>query len=120
MNLLLTPLSLVPALFVWTWPGLAHWPSLVAIGLLAAVAHSLLTRAYIKADASAVMPFDYARLPFIALIAYVVFGEVPDLWIWLGGGIIAGSAIYIARREAQVARERDVRGAAAQAPRARL
>ena len=124
VNLLLTPLSLVPALFVWRWPGLAEWPSLIAVGVLAALAHSLLTRAYTKADASAVMPFDYARLPFIALIAYVAFGEVPDIWVWLGGGIIAGSAIYIARREAQVARERPlgraVRGAAAQAPRARL
>ena len=118
MNLLLTPLSLVPALFVWRWPVGLEWLSLFAVGALAAVAHSLLTRAYAKADASAVMPFDYARLPFVALIAYLAFGEVPDLWTWIGGAIIAGAAIYIAHREAQVAKLRQVHGAAGHSPKA--
>ncbi len=106
MNLILTPVSLVPALFVWRWPGWGSLALLVLIGLLAALAHILLTRAYTKADASAVMPFDYARLPFVAALAFLVFGEQPDLWTWIGAAVIAASAIYIARREAQVARER--------------
>lgn len=119
MNLFLTPLSLIPALFVWSWPS---WPVigyLVAIGLLAAVAHLALVRAFAKADASAVAPLDYMRLPFIAVIAYFAFGEVPDPWTWLGGAVIAASAIYIARREAQVARERPASGAAAESVQAR-
>ncbi len=65
-----------------------------------------MTRAYQIADASAVVPFDYARLPFVALIAFVLFGEVPDIWTWVGAAIIAGAAIYIARRESRLARER--------------
>lgn len=114
MNLILTPLSLVPALFVWRWPGWSDFALLVLIGLLAAMAHILLTRAYTKADASAIMPFDYARLPFVAALAFLVFGEVPDLWTWIGAAIIGTSAIYIAHREAQVARLRPASGAAAQ------
>jgi len=120
MNLILTPLSLVPALFVWRWPS---WPGLallVLIGALAALAHILLTRAYVKADASAVMPFDYARLPIVAALAYVIFGEVQDLWTWVGAAVIAGSAIYIARREAQVARERPASRVAGQSAEGRL
>ena len=112
MNLFLTPLSLIPALFVWQWPS---WPVLgllVLLGLFAVLAHLAFTRAYAKADASAVMPFDYARLPFVAIIGYLVFSEATDLWIWLGAAVIAGSAIYIARREATVAKERPVSGAA--------
>ena len=31
--------------------------------------------------------------------------ERTSAWIWLGGAMIAGSAIYIARREAQLARQ---------------
>jgi drug/metabolite transporter (DMT)-like permease len=112
MNLILTPLSLVPALFVWRWPAWGNLALLILIGLLAALAHILLTRAYTKADASAVMPFDYARLPFVAAFALVVFGEVPDLWTWIGAAIIAASAIYIAHREAQVAHLRPASGAA--------
>jgi drug/metabolite transporter (DMT)-like permease len=120
MNLILTPLSLVPALFVWRWPS---WPGLallVLIGALAALAHILLTRAYVKADASAVMPFDYARLPFVAALAYVIFGEVQDLWTWVGAAVIAASAIYIVRREAQVARERPASRVAGQSAKGRL
>jgi len=119
MNLILTPLSLVPALFVWRWPSGSALALLALIGLLAALAHIALTRAYTKADASAVMPFDYARLPFVAGLAFVAFGQVPDLWTWIGAAIIAGSAIYIARRETMVARQRPASGAAGEAPKGR-
>jgi drug/metabolite transporter (DMT)-like permease len=107
MNLLITPLSLVPAAFVWAWP---HWQDLfvlAALGLIAMLAHLALARALAAADASAIMPFDYARLPFIALIAFVLFGEVAEIWTWIGAAIIAGSAFYIARRESVLAKKQD-------------
>ncbi len=58
MNLFLTPMSLVAALFVWRWPSWEVLGLMAVLGMLAAVAHIALTRAYTKADASAVMPFD--------------------------------------------------------------
>lgn len=120
LNLILTPLSLGPALFVWQWPS---WPilgALAALGLVATLSHLLLTRAFSMAEASAIIPFDYARLPFIAIMAYVAFGEVPSVWIWPGAAVIASAAIYIARREAKVARLRTASGAAAESPRAQI
>jgi drug/metabolite transporter (DMT)-like permease len=105
MNLLLTPLSLIPALFVWRWPSWEAWLMVAAIGAVAIIAHIGLTRAYARADASAILPFDYTRLPFIALFAFFLYGEVPDLWTWIGAGVIAASSVYIAHREARVARE---------------
>ncbi len=116
MNLIMTPLSLIPALFVWEWPSWTVLGYLTLIGLVATIAHLALTKSYRLADASAVIPFDYARLPFVAFFAYFAFGEVPDEWTWIGAGIIAASAIYIAQREAKVARERT----AAEAPRAQI
>lgn len=120
MNLLLTPLSLVPALFVWQWPSTTTLSYMALLGLLAAAAHIALTRAYAVADASAVLPLDYTRLPFVAAIAFLAFGEVPDLWTWVGAGIIAGSALYIAHREMRMTRSqgaaRATRRAALQAP----
>lgn len=104
MTLFLTPLSLIPALFVWQWPDWETLGYLIGLGGAGTLAHLLLTMAFGKADASAVIPFDYARLPFVAVIAFFLFGEVPDIWTWLGAAVIAASAIYIARREAQVAR----------------
>ena len=119
MNLLLTPLSLVPALFVWRWPSWEVLGLMLLVGFFAMVSHIAITRAYTKADASAVLPLDYARLPFIAALAFLFFGEVPGLWTWVGAGVIAASAIYIARREAQVAREREASQAASHTPAAR-
>ncbi len=124
MNLFLTPLSLVPALFVWQWPSVTTLFYMALLGLLAAAAHIALTRAYKVADASAVLPLDYTRLPFVAAIAFIAFGEVPDLWTWVGAGIIAASALYIAHREMRIARTegaelRDTRRAASQTPRGR-
>jgi drug/metabolite transporter (DMT)-like permease len=105
MNLLLTPLSLVPALLNWHWPSPTQFLLLALVGGVAVLSHLALTRAYQHADASAVVPFDYARLPFVAAIAFILFGEIPDLWTWVGAAIIASAAIYIARREAQLARQ---------------
>lgn len=112
MNLFLAPLSLIPALFVWRWPAWDVLAALLLLGLLAALSHLLVARAFAKADASAVVPFQYARLPFTALIAYVAFAEVPDVWTFIGAAIIAGAAIYIAHREAKLARGSHVAGAA--------
>jgi drug/metabolite transporter (DMT)-like permease len=105
MGLLMTPLSLIPALTVWQWPSPTAWGLFVLLGLIASTSHIFFTRAFAKCDASAVQPFDFARLPFIALLGYLFFDEVPSGWIWLGGAMIAASAIYIARREAQIAKE---------------
>lgn len=119
MNLFMTPLSLLPALFVWQTPSWNALGLMALLGLFAMLAHLSLARAYARADASAVMPFDYARLPFVAVIAYVLYGEVADAWTWLGAAVIAGSAFYIARREAQIARLRPASRAAGESARAR-
>ena len=103
MVLFLTPMSLVPALFVWTTPSWETLPWLVALGGLATAAHGCVTRGFAAADASAMMPFDFVRLPFAALIGFLVFGEVPDLWTWVGAAIIFGASAYIAHREARIA-----------------
>jgi drug/metabolite transporter (DMT)-like permease len=65
-----------------------------------------MSRALASAEAGAVMPFDYLRLPLVAAIAYLLFGEVPDRWVWLGGALIAASGLYIAQREARLQRAR--------------
>ena len=119
MNLFLTPLSLIPALFVWQWASFGVWLAVIATGFIATLAQIMVTRSYKVADASLVLPFDYTRLPFIAIMAYFVFGQATDLWTWVGAGIIALSSLYIARREAKLAGERNLRRVAGAAPQGR-
>jgi drug/metabolite transporter (DMT)-like permease len=104
LTLLLTPLSLVPALFVWVTPTAEQLLLAGLLGLAGSIGHFCLTRALAVTEATVVVPFDYLRLPLVALIAYLAFGESPDLWTWVGGGVIAASGIYIAQREARVRR----------------
>jgi drug/metabolite transporter (DMT)-like permease len=99
MSLLQLPLSLIPALFFWTWPALDLIPWLLAIGLLGGGAQWLMTESLRQADTSVVMPLDFCKLPWTALLAYLAFAQVPDIFTWIGGAVIFASAFYIAIRE---------------------
>ena len=98
-NALLLPLSLVPALFVWTWPTAEVLPALLGMGVCAVLGHVALVRGYAATDASLAMTFEFSRLPFVVVIAYLAFGETIDVWTWIGALIIFASAVYITRRE---------------------
>jgi len=98
--LIMTPLSLGPALAVWQTPGWSEFAWLVALGALATAAHLSMARSLSVAEASAVASLDFVRLPFVAVIGYVVFAEVPEAMTWIGGAIIIASSVYISHREA--------------------
>jgi len=101
-HVFLAPMSLIPALFVWSWPPLSLLPLLLGMGFFATLGHATLVRGYSMMDASLGLTFEFAKLPFATLIAYLFFNETPDKWSWLGALVIIGSATYIARREAKV------------------
>ena len=104
-----TALSLPLCLLHWRMPDLTEWSLLVAIGALGTISWLTATRALALIDASAAAPFEFLRLPFAALIAFLLFAEVPKLSTWLGGAVIFAAAIYIARREAAASRRGDSR-----------
>ena len=100
MALFLTLFTAVPALFVWQEFDWVIFGKCVAMGAFGTAGHLCMVRAFAASDASAVAPFDYARLPFAALVGFILFAETPDIWTWIGSAVIATSAIYIAQREA--------------------
>lgn len=96
-NLLMLPLSLIPALFFWITPD---WPDLLrmlGIGLAGTLSVYSFARALSLADASAVLPFDFLRLPMAALASFLLFSEVGDIWTWVGSLIIFSSSYALAR-----------------------
>lgn len=94
-----SPLALVPALFVWQWPAPHLWAVAAAMGALGMLGHITLARAFRAADASLVMGVDFARLPFAVLFGLALFGELIDIWTWIGAGVIFAASLYNARRE---------------------
>ena len=99
-----TVFSSVPAMTVWQWPSPEQWGMLAAIGVLATIGHLTLAEAMKEVEASAIMPLDYSRMIWAAGLGYLVFGEFPDLWTWVGGTVIFASTVYIAYREARTQR----------------
>ena len=98
------PLSLVPALFFWTLPTGITWLWVVLSGLLGTTAHMCWTRALTLADASLLTPISFLQVLVVGVFAYFLFGETVDRWTVLGAAIIFGSSVYIAHREARLAR----------------
>ena len=101
-----TAFSLPLCLLNWRMPDMTEWSLLIAIGALGTLSWLSATRALALIDASAAAPFEFLRLPFAALIAFLLFAEVPKLSTWLGGVVIFAAAVYIARREAVTASHR--------------
>lgn len=104
-TIMLLPLSAVPALFVWQTPAIEHLPVITVIGLTAVLGHVCLMRGFAAAEASLVLTFEFSRLPFAVLIGWWMFGELTDVWTWVGAAIIFASAVYITRREARLRSE---------------
>lgn len=105
-HVFMTVLAFVPAMLVWS-----HFPPelylyLTGFAPFAFFGHFALAKAYSLADASFIAALDYARLPFAALIGWLMFAEFSDIWTWIGASIIFASAFYIVRREMQLARSR--------------
>jgi len=103
LYLLTTPLSAIPAIFVWVPPTGLDIAWLAVMGVLVALGHICLTKAYASAEASAVLPYDFAKVVFAALIGFTVFSELPDAWTWVGMGVIFAATLYMARHEARSA-----------------
>ncbi len=99
-NLSIAVFTLIPALFVWTWPSATMITVTFIIGATTTIAHLMLTRAMSLAEASAIIPLEFIRLPLAALIGFIWFAEILDTWTIVGAVIIGCSAVYIARREA--------------------
>ena len=96
---LMTPLSLIPALFVWQWPNTNELMWLAVLGLGGSFAQFFLAQAMRETELSVIMPFDFTKLIWVSLIAFIAFGEQPALATWLGGALIFTAGIYIAHRE---------------------
>ena len=104
MVLLSTPIALVPALFVWTWPDGITLFWLVCLGVTGTLGHFCWTSACSIAEITQLQPLEFVRLPLMAIAGFVLFSETPQFAVWIGGALIFISAVYITRREAQIAR----------------
>ncbi|MGB0572894.1 MAG: DMT family transporter [Alphaproteobacteria bacterium] len=98
------PFTLVPALFAWAWPTPMALFWMAMLGAAGLGAHICLVRAFTAAEASAVLSYDYSRLIVTSTLGFLIFAEVPTIWTWVGGAVIVGAVVYIARQERKASR----------------
>ncbi len=98
-----TLISILPAMLFWIPPTPFELLLAVAVGFFGVTGQYLIVWSYRTGEASAVAPFDYTRLVFATLFGALILSEMPDMFVFLGAGLIIGSAVYIARREAKKA-----------------
>ena len=88
--------------FGWIWPSGMQLAVLIASGLIGGLAHIVLTSSYRYAPASLVAPLDYTTMIWAFVLGYVIFGEVPTIYVFVGGAIVAASGIFVIWRERQL------------------
>lgn len=94
----------------WVWPAGGDWPSLIGLGVMSAAVGYCLSQAYRLADAATVAPYEYVGLPLAVLWGWLIWSDLPDLPVWAGMALIAGSGLFVFLREKQ--KERRVARAA--------
>lgn len=80
-------------------PSAPHWFLFLLAGICSACAWIGIVGGYRRAPPAILAPFEYTALVGAAAAGYLIWGEVPDRWVVIGGGIIIGSGLYIVHRE---------------------
>jgi len=75
----------------------AFW--FVVAGVSNGAAHFLIIEALRAAEASALAPVRYTSLLWAALLGWLVWGEVPSSWLWIGAAVIVASSLYMINAE---------------------
>jgi len=100
--------SLPPAIPYWQVFTIHQFALAFIIALCSTAAHLLLARAFMRTEMVVLMPFDFMRLVFTALLAYMFFGETVDAYTISGSAVIVISTVYIAHREAKKKKQLDM------------
>ncbi len=98
-NLAGAVLTSLAVIFVWEPPSTAQWALFVLLAFIAGLGHYLIVRAYDYSEASLLAPLAYTEMIAAVAAGWWFFGDFPDLWTFVGVGILIACAIFISIRE---------------------
>ena len=81
-----------------TWAQVAI---LLGAGISATVGQFGITAAYRLAQPRELAVYDYTNVVFAALLGFAVFGQVPDIFSWIGIAIIVAMGVWMNSRARQ-------------------
>jgi len=83
----------------WVWPTAFDATLLIGHGMLAGVAMLLFVNAYKLAETNFVAPFEYSAMIWAVGYGLILFGDFPDIYTWIGGGIVVVAGIFMILRD---------------------
>lgn len=101
-----TFIAAIPMPLVASMPTWNEVPLIVACGLSGMAAQFLLSVAYRNAPAAIVTVFNYSGIIWATLFGWFIWNDWPTMPIWIGGGIVIASNLFILWRETHLARKR--------------
>jgi len=88
--------------FVWTAPASAgDWALLLSLGVLGGLGHYCVAKAMTYASANLIAPLNYTQMIGSVIVGYLLFGEVPDFYTWLGTAFIVGAGLLVTLQAAR-------------------
>lgn len=106
VTIFLTLMSLGPAIMVWKTPEGMQWAWLLFAAVTGTLGQLCIAKAFAFADATIVLPFDFAKIIWGSALGYLFFGEYVSAYTWLGAVVIFSGASYVALRERQLEKMR--------------
>jgi drug/metabolite transporter (DMT)-like permease len=102
MNLMQLPMNFAGSdpLFVLRFEWWMVLP-LLGVGVGGLTTHFCLTNAFRHGDASVVIPLDFLRVPFIAVVGALFYAEPLDALVFAGAGLILAGIVWNLRGEAR-------------------
>ena len=100
--------SLPAAIYVWQTPNFEQSLWLAALAVLMIANQTAMAWALRLGDLGAIEPIAFVRLIWAALLGFVIFGDIPNIFTITGGTIVLASVIYIARRERQAGKAKSL------------
>jgi drug/metabolite transporter (DMT)-like permease len=85
----------------WQMPSTSQWGLFLLCGLLGSAGHFCLTRSFSVADISATQSVKFLELVWAVAIGWLMFSDTPSRSTLIGGIVICGSTLWIARRESR-------------------
>jgi len=86
--------------FFWQTPQSVKQVLLLSgTGMVGGLGHYFVVKAFQHGQASLLAPAVYGQIVGATLLGFVIFGDFPDSWTWLGTSIIVGCGLYIGYRE---------------------
>lgn len=106
MNLMQFPVALAgsdPLFFLKLEPW-QIFPA-IGVGVVGLSAHFCMAKAFGYGDASLVVPLDFLRVPLIAVVGWLFFGESVDALVFVGAMIILSGILWNLRAETKNSRK---------------